>query len=427
MSATKHNGVASRSGGGPSDSEIREQLRRILDSRTFRGSRRCIAFLEYAVEKTLAGQAEALKERNLAVDVFERAPDTNLMEDTIVRVGAREVRKRLAQYYMSPEAAADTIAIDLPPGSYVPEFRYLHGEQPAIISLAEPEHHTHPGQAKPHLWIWGIGGAVALAAVTVVAILASRPNPDEAAFQQFWKPLLGDGDRVLFAVAHPLVYHPSARATRKNDQFLPPEALPLQRSIQLPPNELDGSDMVPVFDQYVGFGDLLMTADLSAFLARQGKTARVRLASKVEFADFKDAPTILIGAYTNRWTLRLTQDLRFRFILPVDGEQSVLDTQDPKRQWRLPPPGADGSFSEDFLVVTRLVPSSAGKPMLIVGGIKQFGTEAGGRLLVTPQELGPLLRRLPADWSHKRLQLVLRASVIGNSPAAPEILAWHVW
>jgi hypothetical protein len=55
MSAAKHTGVTSRSGGGPSDSEIREQLRRILDSRTFRGSRRCITFLEYAVEKTLAG------------------------------------------------------------------------------------------------------------------------------------------------------------------------------------------------------------------------------------------------------------------------------------------------------------------------------------------------------------------------------------
>jgi hypothetical protein len=78
-------------------------------------------------------------------------------------------------------------------------------------------------------------------------------------------------------------------------------------------------------------------------------------------------------------------------------------------------------------VVTRLVTSSGGKPLLIVGGLKQFGTEAGGRLLVNPSELGPLLSKLPADWPEKHLQLVLHASVVGNSPAAPEMVAWHTW
>ena len=45
-------------------------------------------------------------------------------EDTIVRVGAREVRKRLAQYYVTSEGSASSILIELPPGSYAPEFRY---------------------------------------------------------------------------------------------------------------------------------------------------------------------------------------------------------------------------------------------------------------------------------------------------------------
>ncbi|MGC9971333.1 MAG: hypothetical protein ABSE56_12170 [Bryobacteraceae bacterium] len=425
MSFTKHAGAASHSAGGPSESEIREQLRRILDSRAFRGSRRCIAFLEYAVEKTLAGQADLLKERNLAVDVFERAPDTNLMEDTIVRVGAREVRKRLAQYYTSPEASRDAVVIDLPAGSYVPEFRHVHGEHPGAVVAAEPEHRLG-ARPRPHPWIWGIA-AVAILAVAGLAILLLRSSPEQAAFREFWRPLLGEGDRVLLAVAHPLVYHPSLRATRKSEERLPPETLPLQRPIQLPPNEVDGSDMIPVPDQYVGFGDLTVSTDLASFLARQGKTLRVRLASKVEFADFKDAPAILIGAYTNRWSLQFTHGLRFRFTLTADGLQYVQDAMDPKRRFELAAQSADGSSQEDFVVITRLVPASGGKSMLIVGGLKQFGTEAGGRLLVNPQELGSLLRKLPPDWSRKQLQVVLRASVIGNSPAAPELVAWHTW
>ena len=60
----------------------------------------------------------------MAIEVFGRLPESDLGEDTIVRVGAREVRKRLAQYYVSPNGVAAPVRIDLPPGSYVPEFRY---------------------------------------------------------------------------------------------------------------------------------------------------------------------------------------------------------------------------------------------------------------------------------------------------------------
>jgi len=98
------------------------QLQLILRSSSFQGSRRCKQFLEYACEKALEGDTGALKERAIAVQVFGRRPETTLGDDTIVRVGAREVRKRLAQFYVSPEGLSAPVHINLPPGSYVPEF-----------------------------------------------------------------------------------------------------------------------------------------------------------------------------------------------------------------------------------------------------------------------------------------------------------------
>jgi hypothetical protein len=83
----------------PSREEIRLQLRSILASPAFHGSKRCQQFLEYVCEKSLAGEGGSLKERTVAVEVFGRRPQADLGEDTIVRVGAREVRKRLALYY----------------------------------------------------------------------------------------------------------------------------------------------------------------------------------------------------------------------------------------------------------------------------------------------------------------------------------------
>src|SRR5450432_1464196 len=108
----------------PHPDEVRRQLQQILASPVFHGSKRCQQFLEYVCVKSLAGEAGALKERTVAVEVFGRPAHTDLGEDTIVRVGAREVRKRLAQYYVTPEGSAAAILIDLPPGAYAPEFRY---------------------------------------------------------------------------------------------------------------------------------------------------------------------------------------------------------------------------------------------------------------------------------------------------------------
>src|SRR6266481_2415562 len=125
----------------PKPEEIRHQLLNILASPAFHGSKRCQQFLEYVCEKSLSGEAGTLKERTVAIEVFGRQPESDLGEDTIVRVGAREVRKRLAQYYVSPEGTASKVRIDLRSGSYAPEFRYVaapNEEEPArAISVVE--------------------------------------------------------------------------------------------------------------------------------------------------------------------------------------------------------------------------------------------------------------------------------------------------
>jgi hypothetical protein len=60
-------------------------------------------------------------------------------------------------------------------------------------------------------------------------------------------------------------------------------------------------------------------------------------------------------------------------------------------------------------------------------GLKGFGTEAAGRLLVDAGQLGNILGKLPAGWETNNLQIVLHVKVIGNTPAQPDVVAWHVW
>jgi serine/threonine-protein kinase len=97
-------------------------LSAILASRPFANAVRARRFLTYIVEETLAGRTDAIKEPVLGTEVFDRAVDFDPKLDTIVRVEAGRLRKRLEEYYAGEGAAAD-LRIEVPLGSYVPQFQ----------------------------------------------------------------------------------------------------------------------------------------------------------------------------------------------------------------------------------------------------------------------------------------------------------------
>lgn len=106
----------------PSPQRIRESLQEILLSTTFRGSNQSQHLLQYLVDQAIEGHPEMLKERMIGVNVFGRSSTYNTGDDSIVRVRAADLRKRLAQYYIG-EGAKCSLRIEVQPGSYQPVFR----------------------------------------------------------------------------------------------------------------------------------------------------------------------------------------------------------------------------------------------------------------------------------------------------------------
>jgi Tfp pilus assembly protein PilF len=93
---------------------------RIVQSAVFAGSARHRALLEHLVARHLAGDAAALKESVIAVEVFgRRAGEYDPKAESLVRVEARRLRARLARFFMS-HAAGEPWRLELPVGSYVP-------------------------------------------------------------------------------------------------------------------------------------------------------------------------------------------------------------------------------------------------------------------------------------------------------------------
>jgi adenylate cyclase len=101
--------------------QVREQLARMLASRSFAHAERLRKFLRFVVHAALDGSGSAPKEYVIAVEVCGRPADFDPAADPIVRVDATRLRSRLAAYY-ADEGRDDPVEISLPKGSYEPRF-----------------------------------------------------------------------------------------------------------------------------------------------------------------------------------------------------------------------------------------------------------------------------------------------------------------
>ena len=101
--------------------EIMDSLDRVLASEGFASSPNLKKFLSYIIEQKLDGNEAGLKAYSIAIDAFGRSEDFDSQIDPIVRVQAGRLRKELETYYQGA-GANDPIRIDVPRGSYRPEF-----------------------------------------------------------------------------------------------------------------------------------------------------------------------------------------------------------------------------------------------------------------------------------------------------------------
>ena len=102
----------------------RQELEHVLSSGIVDPDSNPGKLLRYLCEKYFEGASADLKERNIAMDVFHRLANFDKRSDSIVRVEAYRLRKRLAEYYAGP-GRDRPLRIVLPIGHYAPVIEAL--------------------------------------------------------------------------------------------------------------------------------------------------------------------------------------------------------------------------------------------------------------------------------------------------------------
>ncbi|MGA2634237.1 MAG: malectin domain-containing carbohydrate-binding protein [Terracidiphilus sp.] len=127
----------------------RAELEAVLQSKYFTRAPTLANLLSYLCEKLFAGEAHQIKEYSVGVEVFHRGPSFDQDSDSIVRVEANRLRKRLAEYY-AEEGASHRLRIVIPLGQYVPDFE-------SVTPVAEESEAAE--QVAPGAGSTGIGSA----------------------------------------------------------------------------------------------------------------------------------------------------------------------------------------------------------------------------------------------------------------------------
>jgi hypothetical protein len=408
----------------PSAVLVREQLRRLVAHPLFTNSKRYPVLLTYTVEQTLLGNAGDLKERTIGVEAFGREPSYDVNLDPVVRTTAAEVRKRLIQYYYSPDHAGELV-IELPLGSYVPSFRELahHSSGPEDIQVAVEQVESlpqHPlaseipsGDSKRKITRSAVYSWLLTAIVLFLALFlgfgigrlrtpspAARPS-ESSSLTRFWEPITATSSRVTYCLG------------------VPTDAVDLQ-SRSVPPIPAGESASLNVYDV------ITLARSIAPLVPKNGEF-RVMAASDTGFAQLREGPFVLIGAFDNPWTMRITQDLPIGFEYDNHVREVVDRTTSPKRIWTLQWQVPGKSLVRDYAVVARLHDKVTGEPVIILAGILGEGTEAASEVVSNQVYLDAVLQKAPKNWDQLNLEAVIEANVIEGHPGPPIVIAVKTW
>jgi hypothetical protein len=403
---------------------IREQLERLLAHPLFANSKRYPALLAHVVDQTLLGNAAELKERSIGIEVFGRAPSYDANADPVVRITAGEVRKRLTQYYYDP-AHKGQLIVELPVGSYVPLFHAveLQGEaelsptpEPEIQAAALPPAPAAAATTSRRVKIL-VGGAVLLAGAIGLGVGLGyrdfRSTPQPSKIDRFWAPITEGANTATYCLGEP------ARDidTKSIDIYDVPVQTPQPEQLYVKLH----------YSGHLALADVITLTRTAAALETRHKAFRVMPASAASFAELREGPIVLIGAFDNIWTLRVTQNLRFGFE-SKDGVALIVDRKSPKQTswataWDLP----YEKLARDYAIVARFHDSTTGQPVIIAAGISEEGTEAAGEILYNPVYLDSLLARLPSNWEQMNMEAVIETQVIQGHSGPPNVLVVETW
>ena len=404
-----------------------ELTQRVAQSSYFRKGPKLRAFLLHVCENALLGRTENLTAQLIGSKVFGRSPQYDLGEDTIVRVEARELRKRLEAYFAA-EGRDEPIVIEIPKGSYAPVFR-PRAAAPVVSEAEEPGKPAvprEPGRPVEHAraWLVPVLAITALSAIAGVLWLAVenvrlRQYAPAASSAELgiYPDLLGTMAAVpnretLMVLSNPnvLMYYSSETEIPASTPltFRAPAELKPTLGFLMRPSDVNFpyQYISVVREDYTGMGEAVAAFRLAQLMQNLRRPVRLTQSRFLNWDHVQKQDLVLLGGpSSNDWSYQ--NDSKSSFSIVRDKVEIAKPLAGEQERYAREGGFTAGTARTEYGVIKMLV-SPYGFKTLLFAGVTSAGTAGVGEFFSTPKAMADVHQRIrsavgsgtafPAEW-----------------------------
>jgi hypothetical protein len=433
-------------------------VQRIVLSQVFQKATKLQEFLSYICDCYLRhGATHEVKEQQIGVNVYHRQPDYNMSGDSIVRVQARELRKKLALYFET-EGKHEPIAIVIPKGGYLPTFvmgnpvaSQLAADAPAeTVSEADaPPSGEIQAERKSRVilplqimlgsvLLFAAGGLTGVMLQSLYKHSATDKSSSDALYDQLLGSIGKNGRDALLVLSNPqlIVYDNRRKPTPAELSTLRmvPVSPSLQHDLQtISKFEPSGDENQPAYlvvtnQEFTGMGEAASAVSIEKLLFRSGRSARLTQARFLTWDAAMQTDLIVLGdPVLSSWTRNNVLTRNFTII--HSGLASGIHNESPM-------PGELPSYEDvydssgkrivDYGVISML-PTSSGSRILILAGSTSAGTYGTGNFFTDPAKMQTTYERIAALNAGKPFpkswEILVRVNVRDGIPLDSSLVA----
>jgi hypothetical protein len=402
---------------------VREQVDRLLHSKTFEASDVHRRLLQYLADKAISGEADRLKEYTVGIEAFRKPETYDPKHDSIVRLQVGRLRQKLAVYYQN-EANGDTVLVTLPKGAFKLQFETVDTGHRKELPGTGARRLKFLVAALVIAVLWA--AAASIFAVRYRRAMAPIAENWSSDLEVLWEPFLESKRPLLVCLGTPLfVRFPGFgffRDPKANDW----EEIQRSERINGVRNALGDQELLPSY-AFTGAGEASAAFLLARLLSARKHDLLLTRSSILSWQQVADNDLVFIGPPKFNPQLQaaaLDQDIvveanGIRNRKPQRGEPAFLED-------RIQP--GKTNEGETHAVITRApAPSGVGE-ILVIAGNASPDTFAAAEWLTLPRRARELVSRLrtPSGEVPRYFQAVLKVEFKQGIPVHSAYVFHHV-
>ncbi len=424
---------------------------RIAASHAFVRSRFLSRFLLYIVAETIEARTAEISEHQIGVHVFDRPLDYRSTEDNIVRTYARQMRRRLAEYFAG-EGASEILHLDVPLGAYVPVFQPATGRPEAkldtshdLIALPTPparvavEDRMARKQGSWRRWRSALVLIASIVAYSVALVwcanlLQSHLRSKDAAMapvsepaDALWAALFG-GPANCFVVPADAGFNLIEDMTHRS---LPLASYVNTSYLNLPLTQMDEHSAKDLRGQrFTSFVDLETVTALARLPQFNPQRVILRFPRDLQLDDLKSSNAIILGSMSsNPWAAIAESNANFHIVNGATMREATIVNLKPQT-------GESPSYAshwnepthETYAVIAFLPNLSGNGHLLLIQGLDVAGTEAAAEILFHPAGISSVLQRATRpDGTLRSFEVLLRSGSIESRSTSTQIIGTRIY